>query len=64
MFLKSSLQMVKDVRTIQQQTYEDAMMSTMKKLFVRPAPTLLEDVAGVTVLFVLLFAGLTLSGTA
>ena len=39
-------------------------MTKVKKLFVRPAFPLLVDLAGVTVLFVLLFAGLTLSGTA
>lgn len=39
------------------------MMTTVKKLFVRPSP-LLDDLAGVAVLFVLLFVGLTLSGTA
>ncbi len=39
-------------------------MTTVKKLFVRPAFPLLDDLAGVAVLFVLLFAGLTLSGTA
>ncbi len=40
------------------------MMTTVRKLFVRPTSTLLEDVAGVSVLFVLLFVGLNLSGTA
>ena len=64
MFLKSSLQIVNGMRTIGQQTSEDATMTTVKKLFVRPTSTILEDVAGVTVLFVLLFVGLTLSGTA
>ena len=49
---------------MQQQTSEDIMKSAVRKLLVRPTSTLLEDVAGVTVLFVLLFAGLTLSGTA
>jgi len=63
MFLKSSLQVVNNVRTIGQQISEDQMMTTVKKLFVRPSP-LLDDLAGVVVLFVLLFVGLTLSGTA
>ena len=39
-------------------------MTMVKKLLVRPAYPLLDDLAGVTVLFALLFAGLTLSGTA
>ena len=47
-----------------QQTSEDAMTTAVKKLTVRPSLPLIEDVAGVTVLFVLLFAGLILSGTA
>ncbi len=64
MLLNSSLQMVNNMRTIQQQTSEDAMISGLKRRFARSTPTLLEDVAGVAVLFMLLFAGLTLSGTA
>ena len=40
------------------------MISALKIRFARSNPTLLEDVAGVVVLFMLLFAGLTLSGTA
>ncbi len=40
------------------------MPKALKKLYVRSAPTVLEDAAGVVVLFVLLFAGLTLSGAA
>jgi hypothetical protein len=64
MFPKSSLLMVKDMRTMQQQTSEDVRMAMVKKLFVRPNASLLEDVAGVAILFVLLFVGLTLSGTA
>jgi hypothetical protein len=40
------------------------MITTVKKLLVRPTPSLFEDMAGVVVLFVLLFAGLTLSGAA
>ena len=39
------------------------MTAQVKKLY-RRAPSLVEDAAGVAVLFVLLFAGLTLSGTA
>jgi hypothetical protein len=39
------------------------MMTTIKKLFVRPSP-LLDALAGVAVLFVLLFVGLNMSGTA
>lgn len=39
-------------------------MTTIKKLIVRRTSPLLDDVVGVTVLFALLFAGLTLSGTA
>jgi hypothetical protein len=64
MFFKRSLQTVNDMRTIGQQTSEDQMMSTVKKLFVRPASPLIDDLAGVVVLFLLLFVGLTLSGTA
>ena len=51
------------MRTIGQQDSEDAM-TTMKKLFLRPTPSMIEDAAGVAVLFVLLLAGLTLSGAA
>lgn len=40
------------------------MAAQVKKLFLRPTPSFAEDAAGVAVLFVLLFAGLTLSGTA
>lgn len=40
------------------------MTAKVKSLLVRQAPSLLEDAAGVAVLFALLFAGLTLSGTA
>lgn len=40
------------------------MIADLKKLFDHSAPTLLEDAAGVVVLFTLLFAGLILSGTA
>ena len=40
------------------------MTTQVKKLLLRSAPTTFEDAAGVAVLFMLLFAGLTLSGTA
>jgi hypothetical protein len=40
------------------------MTAQVKKLLLRSTPSLAEDVAGVAVLFMLLFAGLTLSGTA
>ena len=39
------------------------MTAKAKKLFLR-TPSFAEDAAGVAVLFLLLFAGLTLSGTA
>jgi hypothetical protein len=55
--------MVKKMRTIGQHNSEDAM-THMKKLFLRPTSTIVEDAAGVAVLFLLLFAGLTLSGAA
>ena len=40
------------------------MTYRMKQLFLRQTPSLLEDAAGVAVLFLLLFVGLTLSGAA
>jgi len=40
------------------------MTAQVKKLLFRSTPSFAEDAAGVAVLFVLLFAGLTLSGTA
>ena len=40
------------------------MTHRMKQLFLRPTATLLDDAAGVAVLFLLLFVGLILSGTA
>lgn len=40
------------------------MTAKVKSLLVRPTSLLVEDAAGVAVLFTLLFAGLTLSGTA
>ena len=39
-------------------------MTHLVKLFHRPTPSVFEDAAGVAVLFVLLFVGLTLSGSA
>lgn len=40
------------------------MTHRLKQLFLRPTSTLLEDAAGVAVLFMLLFVGLILSGNA
>ena len=40
------------------------MTAQVKKLLLRAPSTLAEDAAGVAVLFLLLFAGLTLSGSA
>jgi hypothetical protein len=40
------------------------MTAKVKSLLVRPTSSLIEDAVGVAVLFALLFAGLTLSGTA
>ena len=40
------------------------MTAQVKKLILRSTPSLVEDATGVAVLFMLLFAGLTLSGTA
>ena len=40
------------------------MTAQVKNLLLRPASSPVEDAAGVAVLFLLLFAGLTLSGTA
>ena len=40
------------------------MTAQVKKLLLRSSPSLFEDAAGVAVLFLLLFAGLTLSGAA
>ena len=39
-------------------------MTQIKNLFLRPTPSILEDATGVAILFLLLFAGLTLSGAA
>ena len=52
------------MRTIGQQNSEDAMLKALKTLTVRPTPTLFEDAAGVVMLFVLLFAALSMSGAA
>ena len=51
------------MRTIQQHHSEDAMTHRIKT-FLRQPPSIFEDAAGVAVLFMLLFVGLTLSGTA
>lgn len=40
------------------------MFAKVKAVLSHSAPTFLEDAAGVAVLFILLFAGLTLSGAA
>ncbi len=40
------------------------MTHRMKQLFLRQTSSLFEDAAGVAVLFLLLFVGLILSGTA
>ena len=40
------------------------MTHRIKHLFARQTPSLVDDAAGVAVLFMLLFVGLTLSGTA
>ncbi len=39
-------------------------MTAQVKTLLRSTPSIVEDAAGVAVLFMLLFAGLTLSGTA
>lgn len=39
-------------------------MAHLVKLIQRKTPSIIDDVAGVAVLFLLLFVGLTLSGTA
>jgi hypothetical protein len=68
MFSKSSLQLVKIVRTIRQHNSEDIMAHLLNlihpNLSHTKTPSVIEDAAGVAVLFVLLFVGLTLSGTA
>ena len=51
------------MRTILQQN-DEATMTHLVKLIHRNTPAILDDAAGVAVLFVLLFVGLTLSGTA
>ena len=45
-------------------TNDEATMTHLVKLIHRNTPAILDDAAGVAVLFVLLFVGLTLSGTA
>jgi hypothetical protein len=62
MFLKSSLQVVPDMRTIQQQVMEDAMKDAMKTLLSHTPKGAMEDLVGVASLFVLLFAVLSVPG--
>jgi hypothetical protein len=62
MFLKSSLQRRADVRTIQQQSLEDAMKNAVKTLLSQNARGALEDAAGLLALFVLMFAMLAVPG--
>ena len=52
------------MRTIQQQVNEVAMFVEIKSILSRSSSTFLEDAFGVASLFLLLFAGLTLSGAA
>jgi len=42
---------------------EDAMLDEIAEILNRSRPTLVEDALGVVSLFVLLFAGLSLTGT-
>jgi hypothetical protein len=62
MFLKSSLQTIADMRTIQQQVMEDAMKDAMKTLLTRTPKGAVEDLAGLAALFVILFAVLAVPG--
>jgi hypothetical protein len=62
MFLKSSLQRSADVRTIRQQSLEDAMKNAVKTLLSQNARGALEDAAGLLALFVLMFAMLAVPG--
>jgi hypothetical protein len=64
MFLKSSLQDVADVRTIQQQIMENAMKDAMKTLLSLSPKGAAEDLAGLAALFVIVFAVLSLPGLA
>jgi hypothetical protein len=62
MFLKSSLQRAADMRTIKQQSMEDAMKNAVKTLLSQNARGALEDAAGLLALFVLMFAMLAVPG--
>jgi hypothetical protein len=64
MFLKSSLQTVADMRTIQQQVMEDTMIDAMKTLLTRTPKGAVEDLVGLAAMFVILFAVLSLPGLA
>ena len=52
------------MRTIRQHEPEVIMLTDLKNLLLRSHGTIFEDALGVTSLFVLLFIGLTLSGSA
>ena len=60
MFLKSSLQVVKDVGTIGEQVREITMIAEIKDVVTRSSDTLIGDALGVVSLFALLIAGLAL----
>jgi hypothetical protein len=64
MFLKSSLQMVSEMRTKQQQIQEMTMLNDIKTILTNSRATLLEDSLGLIALFTMLLAGLHLSGAA
>jgi hypothetical protein len=65
MFLKSSLQATRDMRTKKQQaTRRIKMLTEIKDILNRSRATLIEDVLGMVSLFSLLFVGLYLSGAA
>ena len=49
---------------MRQQVNEVAMFAEIKTILSRSSPAFLEDAFGVASLFLLLFAGLTLSGAA
>ena len=67
MFLKSSLRIDVDMRTMQEQNKEIVMKSHVATLLIRPLRNprfaMIEDVVGAASLFLLLFVGLGLSGT-
>ena len=64
MFLKSSLQNQRGMRTKRQQVMEVTMLTEIKDILSRSRATLIEDTIGVVSLFTLLFACLHLFGTA